>query len=259
MSIKSIVSVAVVLGPCVQAQAGPKRRLDPQDEPRSLYHRDDMKSHSRDIQAGDRLLRESEDEAKDNGDPNKGWAYDLLFMRRSLYGHYSYVYPTRYGMFASKDECEQARAERINRMESDPEDPTGPVKYPIQAWYSETPKTQEHTSTQVANSGGTQSTQTGQTQVSGSAKVSGGLQQTLTGQQPQVSGSGQLQSTQTDQTQASSSGGMHTSTEKEQTKGGAQHAMLVKHCMAYTYRQVSPGPRPLKSPSGAGGRRTENQ
>src|SRR5262249_49597726 len=145
-------SAAVILGlTCAQVQAGPKRQLDPQAEPRSLYHRDDMSSTRRDIQAADRLRREWEEQSRDDGDPNKGWAYDVLFMRASATN--SYVYPTRYGPFASKDECEQARDERIARMDADPKDPNAPVKFPVQAWYRENPKQYEDSETQIAGSG----------------------------------------------------------------------------------------------------------
>src|SRR5262249_36030101 len=105
MSIKSMISVAVILGlTCVQAQSGPKRQLDPQAEPRSLNHRDDMSSARRDIQASERVRREWEAQSRDDGDPNKGWAYDVLFMRRTLRGTSSTVYPTHYGVDAPQEE-----------------------------------------------------------------------------------------------------------------------------------------------------------
>jgi len=127
MSIKPIVSVAVVLGlACVQAQAGPKRQLDSQDEPRSLYHRDDMKSNSRDVQAVDRLRKEEEAEQDKDGN---AWMYDFLVMHHAR--GYSYVKPTKYGPYPDRETCEARRVERENRMEADPGDPLAPVVSPI--------------------------------------------------------------------------------------------------------------------------------
>src|SRR5262249_21060420 len=188
--------------------------------------------------------------SRDDGDPNKGWAYDVLFMRRTLRGTSSTVYPTHYGVYASKEECEQARVERINGMESDPNAPNEPVRYPVQAWDSETGKQYEQRQTQSASSGEVQSTRTGQAQVSGSGEL---LQNTRTGQ-PQVSILLGVQSDQTGQTQASSAGGTQSTTERSQTRGGDQYAMLFKHCVPVP-NMKGPG-----RPGGFGtGRRAEHQ
>jgi hypothetical protein len=224
LSIKSILSVAVILGlTCTQVQAGPKRY--PWGDRTSGR---DLDVYRYDTREADRLRAEWQ--ADDNGDPNKGWAYNVLFMRSSR-GAYGYVYPTRYGPFASKEECEQARDERIARMETDPKDPNAPVKFPVQAWYSETPKQYEHSETQIAGSGGVASTQTGVGSVTPNLTIS-------------------------------LSGGAQTNTQKEQVRGGAQHAMLFKHCVPHTYRQMKPIPN-MKGPSRPGGpgtgRRAENQ
>src|SRR5262249_59914262 len=81
------------------------------------------------MRKADRLSAEREAESYDNGDPNKGWAFSILTIHN---GHgYSYVQPTSYGVYASKAECEQARAEKIAKLETDPNDPTAPVTHPI--------------------------------------------------------------------------------------------------------------------------------
>jgi hypothetical protein len=233
MSIKSVLGVAVILGlACIQAQAGPKRWGD-----RSSGH--DLDAFRYDTREAARLRHKEEVQSRDDGDPNKRWKYDVLFMRRSKGGGYFYVYPTRYGWFNSKDECEQARIVRINRMESVPDDPTAPVEKPVQAWYAENNK--EYERTQVAG-GGTQSTSTG---VSGPTFVF-----------------------------QYGSGGSQSSTAKEQIKGGDQHGILFKPCMPYDHRDPSsdlrpggtPSPRPGATepppsprPGGTDYQRTENQ
>jgi hypothetical protein len=225
LSIKSVLSVAIILGlTCVQAQAGPKRQLDPQAEPRSLNHRDDMSSARRDIQASEQLRRE-EAQSRDDGDPNKGWTYDVLFMRRSLSGTSSTVYPTHYGVYTSKEQCEQARVARIDRMErknNSPDDLDAPVQFPLQAWYSENSKQTEQTQTQAAALGGTPS------QVSVSTR--GGAEST-------------------------------GATQTEGKRGGDQRTMLFKHCVPSTDAELSsiPRPAPRPGPGGTGYRRAENQ
>ena len=221
MSIKSVLSVAVILGlTCAQVQAGPKRY--PWGDRTSGR---DLDVYRYDMREADRLSAEREAASYDNGDPNKGWAYDVSFMRRSLDGTTSTVYATRYGAFASKEDCEQARDERISRMErknNSPDDLDAPVQFPLQAWYSENSKRTEQTQTQAANLGGTPS------QVSVSTR--GG----------------------TDSTGA---------TQTEGKRGGDQRAMLFKHCVPHTYAELSSTPRPAPrfGPGGTGYRRTENQ
>jgi hypothetical protein len=229
LSIKSVLSVAVILGlTCTQVQAGPKRQLNPQDEHRSLHHRDDMLSARRDIQASEQLRREEEAQSRDDGDPNKGWAYTVLSLRRSLGGD-STVYPNLYGLYASKAECEQARNARIASMESDPRDPNAPVRYPVQAWYSETRKRIEQSQTQAAG------------------EVKGQTQTSVNGTSGTASGSGEVNS----------------STQTEYRRGGDAQALLFKHCVPYSYQQLRPLPK-MKGPAdpvrpGKPERRTENQ
>jgi hypothetical protein len=76
-----------------------------------------------------RLRREMEASERDDGDPNKGWSYVILTIHHG--SGYSYVHPTPYGMYASKADCEQARAEKVNALESNPNNPTAPVTHPI--------------------------------------------------------------------------------------------------------------------------------
>jgi hypothetical protein len=121
LSIKSVLSVAVILGlTCAQVQAGPKRY--PWGDRTSGR---DLDAHRYDTREADRLRAEWEAESYDNGDPNKGWAYDVLFMR-GVRSSYSYVHPTHYGTFASKAECEQAREDMIARMEERTREVSGP-------------------------------------------------------------------------------------------------------------------------------------
>jgi len=226
MSIKSALGVAVILGlTCAQLQAGPKRWGD-----RTSGR--DLDLFRYDIREAERLHRYEEAQSRDDGDPKKGWAYDVLFIRRSLGGTYGSVYPTRYGMFPSKGECEQARDDRIAFMDNDsndnPRDPNGPVKFPVQAWYSETSKSTQHS----------------QTQASGEAK--GEIQISINGTSGKVSGAGGVEST----------------TQSELRRGGDQRAMLFKHCVSYPDRQMQPIPN-IKGPGRPGGlgtgRRAESQ
>jgi hypothetical protein len=67
----------------------------------------------------------------DNGN---GWAYSILTIHRWPNGN-SYIRPTRYGVYTSKDECEQARTKKLADMETNGLDVNGPVKV-IQGWHS---------------------------------------------------------------------------------------------------------------------------
>jgi len=135
--LKSALSVAVILGlTCAQVQAGPKRY--PWGDRTSGR---DLDAYRYDMREADRLSAEREAESYDNGDPNKGWAFSILTIHN---GHgYSYVQPTSYGVYASKAECEQARAEKIAKLETDPNDPTAPVTHPIRErhWTADVPQT----------------------------------------------------------------------------------------------------------------------
>jgi hypothetical protein len=221
MSIKSVLSVAVILGlTCAQVQAGPKRY--PWGDRTSGR---DLDVYRYDTREADRLRAEWEAESYDNGDPNKGWTYDVLSMSRSLSGTWGTVYPSRYGMFASKAECEQARNERIALMESDPHDPNGPVRYPVQAWYADTRKRIEQSQTQA------------------SGEVKGQTQTSVNGTSGTVSGSG----------------GVNSTTQTEYHRGGDAQTLLFKHCVPHL-RPV-PGIKRPADPVRPGKleRRTENQ
>jgi hypothetical protein len=161
MSIKSVLSVAVILGlTCAQVQAGPKRR-NSQNDPRGLYTHDSMDQARRDIRDADDLRRQLEAESYDDGDPNKGWAFSILTIHLGWASGYSYLQPTRYGVYASKAECEQARAEKIEKLETNPNDPAAPVTHPIRErhWMADAPQTT--TTIQVGTATTTSSRQSG--------------------------------------------------------------------------------------------------
>jgi hypothetical protein len=149
MSIKSVLSVAVILGlTCAQVQADPKRR-DSQNDPRGIYTHDSMDQARRDIR-DNRLGREREKaESEDNGDPNKGWAFSILTIHHARASGYSYVQPTSYGVYASKADCEEARAAKVAKLETNRNDPTAPVTHPIRErhWMADAAETT--TTTQI--------------------------------------------------------------------------------------------------------------
>jgi hypothetical protein len=125
MSIKSVLGVAVILGlACAQAQASPKRH--PWGDRASGR---DLDVFRHDVREAARLRREIEASERDDDDPNKGWSYVILTIHHG--SGYSYVHPTPYGMYASKADCEQARAEKVNALESNPNNPTRPATHPI--------------------------------------------------------------------------------------------------------------------------------
>jgi hypothetical protein len=169
MSIKSVLGVAVILGvTCAQVQAGPKRRhLDPQDEPRSEYNRarDPVLAARRDIQASERLRREIEASEQDDGNPNKGWSFRILTIHHGSASGYSYLHSTPYGMYASKADCEQARAEKVNALESNPNDPTAPVTHPIRERHTMTDAPTIATTTTIGSATTTYSRQGGPIEV----------------------------------------------------------------------------------------------
>jgi hypothetical protein len=148
---------------CAQVQAGPKRR-NSQNDPRGLYTHDSMDQARRDIRDADGLRRQLEAESYDDGDPNKGWAFSILTIHTGRASGYSYLQPTRYGVYASKAECEQARAEKIEKLEINPNDPTAPVTHPIRErhWMVDAPQTT--TTIQVGAATTTSSRQGGPTE-----------------------------------------------------------------------------------------------
>jgi hypothetical protein len=87
------------------------------------------------VPQSDRLTAEWKAQSSDNGDTSKGWAYSILTIHHWTTG-YSFVQPTSYGVYATKAECEQARAKKIESLEKDPNDPDAPVKHPIDEWHS---------------------------------------------------------------------------------------------------------------------------
>jgi hypothetical protein len=104
---------------------------------RGIYNqRDDMVTARSDVRAAARVPAEPTAVTAAAGE-NVGWSFTIKFMRHSFDTGYSYMHPTVYGMYASQEECERVRAERINQLESDPRNPTAPITRPIREWTRE--------------------------------------------------------------------------------------------------------------------------
>ena len=142
-TIKSIISAAGILGlACAPVLA--------KDRPRGIYNqRDDIANARADVRAAARGQDEGAATTTAAG-ANVGWSFSILFMRHSFDTGYSHVHPTRYGMYASQAECEQARAERINILESDASNPTAPIMQPMREWVRESADLRMATGTQTA-------------------------------------------------------------------------------------------------------------
>src|SRR5262249_50986634 len=74
-----------------------------------------------------------------------GWSYDITVLHSDGGSGYLYVQATPYGVFASEEECQQARAEKIALMEAergrDGKIPSWAVTHPIRQWRAITPPT----------------------------------------------------------------------------------------------------------------------
>jgi hypothetical protein len=81
------------------------------------------------VPESDRVRAERQAVSYDNGDTNNGWAYSILTIHHWTTNGHSYLHPTSYGVYASKAECEQARAEKIASLEADKDDLNAPVKH----------------------------------------------------------------------------------------------------------------------------------
>jgi hypothetical protein len=100
-----------------------------------------MDGARQDLREAAKLARERKAEATKvptaSANESVGWSYAITFMRHSFDTGNSYVYPTHYGMFASREECEVAKTERITKLEVDTRNITAPVMRPMREWTRE--------------------------------------------------------------------------------------------------------------------------